>query len=342
MDGLSRRNLLHYAVGATAAGVSAGQGVLDARAPMKSVPTGRLQASNVSNLDGGTDSYQVRSGKNGRRFGIVEDLFRHIQERADVKREVLYWLTDGRSSFLGATSRFQFLEPIIRPLYEKAGIPLQFGFGLGIQESLYRNYSISYANAKGIWQMQWAGKHYGLRGGDYFDVAKSTAKQLEYLSDLVRDFAWNLELVLVDYNYGPGKKFARYRSDQNAFRRISSRLPRETRRYVPRVLAATAIGMDPGRYGVHIPRLDTRTVKVSLERSLHHLELALLLGADHWNLGNLNPKENIRAWFKEKEQVTIPQIYEESYHKRINDHPLRQEFHQFVANVYPAPGQAIQ
>ena len=94
---------------------------------------------------------------------------------------------------------------------------MPFGFGLGVQESLFRSYSVSYANAKGIWQMQWAGRKYGLRGGDYFDIPKSTQKQLEYLRDLVKNFAWNLELVLVDYNYGPGRRFARYRSDKQCF-----------------------------------------------------------------------------------------------------------------------------
>ena len=39
-------------------------------------------------------------------------------------------------------------------MYEKAGIPIEFAFGLGMQESLFRNYSVSSARTKGIWQMQ--------------------------------------------------------------------------------------------------------------------------------------------------------------------------------------------
>ncbi len=319
MDGLSRRSLLcalGTAVGFTAPGTT------------------------EAGLEGAADSYSLSTDAAGQRsFGIVDDFFSHIGSRLDVQREILYWLTDGRSSFLGGASRFQFLEGVIRPRYKKAGIPVEFGFGLGMQESLYRNYSISYANAKGIWQMQWAGRKYGLRGGDYFDVAKSTQKQLEYLGDLVRIFDWNLELVLVDYNYGPGKKFSRYRSDPKAFRRIYNQLPRQTRRFVPRVLAATAIGWHPERYGMHIPRLDTRTARVTIDRSAHHLELGLLLGTDHWNLGNLNPRENIRMWFKEGDSIVIPGLYEDGFHDRINSHPLRDEFHGFVANVYPAPGE---
>ena len=338
MDELTRRSLLRYACGATAAGVVAGPSLAEAQGHAVGLTGGSLTA-----LGTAADSYRVVPEEEGsRRYGMVDDLFHHIRDRSDVKREILYWLTDGRASFLGATNRFQYLEPIIRPLYREAGIPLEFGYGLGLQESLYRNYSVSYANAKGIWQMQWAGRRYGLKGGDYFDVVKSTQKQLEYLRDLVKVFSWNLELVLVDYNYGPGHKFARYSSNPNAFRRIASRLPRQTRYYVPRVLAATAMGMAPERFGLDIPRLDPRTLTIPLDRSLHHLELGLLLGTDHWNLGNLNPRDSIRVWFKEGEEVTIPWLFRETCRERIEKHPLREEFHGFVANVYPAPGQAIE
>ncbi len=329
MDRLSRRYLLQYSLGTAGAGLAVhpfdllGTPLSSGAAPGLLPAAGALLAGSLPGLETGTDTYRILPAKGeGARFGMVEDLFQHIQNRSDVKREILYWLTDGRSSLLGASSRFQFLEHLIRPLYEKAGIPMAFGFGLGMQESLFRNYSISSANAKGIWQMQWAGRKYGLRGGDYFDVLKSTQKQLEYLRDLVRNFAWNLELVLVDYNYGPGKKFVRYRSDRNAFRRVYHRLPRETRRFVPRVLAAAAIGLKPERYGVHIPRLDSRTVEVKLDRSLHHLELGLLLGTDHWNLGNLNPGENIRIWLKEGQSAVVPQVYEEVFWERLQRPPL--------------------
>lgn len=103
----------------------------------------------------------------------MKDLSEHIGHRADVRREILFWLTDGRASFLGGAGRFQFIEPIIRPLYERAGIPIELGFGLGMQESLFRNCSISYANAKGIWQMQWAGQRYGLRGASETDSPRA-------------------------------------------------------------------------------------------------------------------------------------------------------------------------
>jgi membrane-bound lytic murein transglycosylase D len=275
-------------------------------------------------------------------FGRVKDFWSHIEERSDIKRELLYWLTDGRSSFLGAARRFQFLEKIIRPRYEAAGLPLELAFGLGMQESLFRNYSISYANAKGIWQMQWAGRKYGLRGADYFDAEKSTEKHVEYVKDLTSVFDWNLELVLVDYNYGPGSRYARYRSDPGAFQKIYNRLPAQTRRFVPRVVSAAAIGLAPERFGIHIPRVDPAVVEVSAKKDLHHLELGLLLGTDHWNLGNLNPRESIRTWFKEGEVMRIPSSLQAEYEQRSENHPLRNEFHSFVSDVFPAPGEAIR
>lgn len=358
MNEISRRKLLQFTTGALTTGIgciSTSEGLQVEQLAMPLETAGLAGEHNnlgtpasapilsSTTVKAANDSYRLFSQTESRRsFGIVENFFDHIRDRADVKREILYWLTDGRSSFLGAASRFQFLEPVIRPMYEAAGILVELGFGLGVQESLFRNYSVSYAHAKGIWQMQWAGKKYGLRGGDYFDVVRSTEKQLEYLRDLVRDFAWNLELVMVDYNYGPGKKFSRYRSDPNAFQRIYNQIPQQTKRFVPRILAAIALGLEPERYGMVIPRLDIRTVEVPVFREIHHLELGLLLGTDHWNLGNLNPRENLRVWFKEGETVVVPQVFEESYYKGVNDHPLRDEFHQFVADVYPTPGENIR
>jgi membrane-bound lytic murein transglycosylase D len=330
MKGFSRRQLLQYSTGALGAGTGL------AMAQGTPTPTSSALASPGN-------SYKLLAETDSRvRFGRVKDFRQHIESRPDVKKEILYWLTDGRASFLGAARRFQFLEPIIRPKYEEAGMPMAFGFGLGMQESLFRNYSVSYANAKGIWQMQWAGRKYGLRGGDYFDIVKSTEKQLEYLKDLVRVFDWNLELVLVDYNYGPGKRFLRYRSDPKAFQRIRHRLPRQTRRFVPRILAAIAIGLEAERYGVHIPLEDVRTVEVAVPRAIHHLELGLLLNTDHWNLGNLNPRENVRVWFEENETIRIPKAHEAEFPERVSNHPLREAFHEFVAAVYPTPGENIR
>jgi len=329
----SRREAFRFVAG----GLTAGAGFMGGVSAKGSSPAG---VSAVSATEGGY--YRLFPETPARRpFGMVDDFSAHIRERVDVKAEILYWLTDGRASFLGAAGRFQFLEPMIRPLYEKAGIPIEFGFGLGMQESLFRNYSVSHANARGIWQMQWAGQRYGLKGGEYFDVVKSTETQLRYLRDLVEAFAWNLELVLVDYNWGPGHRFARFRSDPKAFEKVRGQVPAETRRFVPRVLAAAAMALEPDRYGMSIPRLDIRTIEAAAARDLHHLELALLLNSDHWNLGNLNPRESVRQWFKSGERIRIPQALEEAY-GRSEEHPLRSEFHSFVSEVFPAPGQELR
>ena len=343
MEKLSRRQLFHYSTTALVAGTgfAVAQKALSDKNEVPPVQSamdrGLFEPTNPS------DFYRLYPQSDTRKpFGIVKDFFEHIQTRDDVKQQILYWLTDGRASFIGGASRFQFLEHTIRPMYEAAGMPVELGFGLGMQESVFRNYSVSHTNARGIWQMQWAGRKYGLRGGDYFDIVKSTEKQLEYLEYLVQVFDWQLELVMVDYNYSRGRRYARYRSDPDAFRRIYRRLPRQTRRFVPRVLAAIALGLEPERYGVSIPRLDTRTADFDAPRDIHHLELGLLLGTDHWNLGNLNPRENIRVWFKEGEIIRIPKVYEDTYHDRINGHPLRSDFHQLVAEVYAEPGQDVR
>ena len=116
---------------------------------------------------------------------------------------------------------------------------------LSIVESGLRPNAISHANAVGLWQfISSTGKMYGLSNGWYIDERmdpyEATDAACRYLKDLHRMFD-NWELALAAYNCGPGnvRKAIRRSGYKKKFWEIYRYLPRETRSYVPQIVAIT-------------------------------------------------------------------------------------------------------
>ena len=117
-------------------------------------------------------------------------------------------------------------------------------------------------NAVGLWQfMAPTARGYGLRIDSYVDERrdpeKSTDAALRYLRDL-HDQLGSWYLAAAAYNGGDGRvsralkaETGRARGKTDAdFWRIRHRLPRETREYVPLMLAAALVGKEPEKYGL--------------------------------------------------------------------------------------------
>ena len=126
-------------------------------------------------------------------------------------------------------------------------------------ESGFNRNARSYRGATGLWQfMGGTAKQYGLRVGfwadDRRDPYRSTEAAARYLRDLYRRYNdWNLTLAA--YNTGPGnlnRALKKCRcSGKGAFWEISRRryISKETRRFVPKVMAAALIEREPRLYG---------------------------------------------------------------------------------------------
>ena len=109
----------------------------------------------------------------------------------------------------------------------------------------------SRAKAEGLWQiMPYTGKELGLkRSAGYdgrHDVYESTMAALNYLTQMYSTFDGDWLLALAAYNAGPHrvKRALKHVNivDKDVFWNL--RLPRETREYVPRILAISAIVKD--------------------------------------------------------------------------------------------------
>ncbi len=145
--------------------------------------------------------------------------------------------------------------PMICDELEAAGLPKDLAY-LSLIESGFSQRAYSRAQAVGLWQfMSGTGREYGLDITRYVDerrdAEKSTKAAVAYLKYLYEEFG-DWYLAVAAYNAGPGTmRSAVRRSQSNDFWEIAQKkyLQLETKRYVPKLIAAILIAKDPERYG---------------------------------------------------------------------------------------------
>jgi membrane-bound lytic murein transglycosylase D len=151
--------------------------------------------------------------------------------------------------------------PMIREELSARGMPQDLLFLAIIESGLDPN-AYSSAHAAGIWQfIEETGERYGLEVSDYVDErrdpVKATGAALTYLQEMAdEDFGGSYFLAAAGYNTGENRVARIMREvtgsseGQDAdYWRIADRLPRETRDYVPLMIAAGHIAKDPGGHG---------------------------------------------------------------------------------------------
>ncbi len=147
--------------------------------------------------------------------------------------------------------------PMIQATLEKEGLPLDLAF-VPLVESAFQTNALSRAKAKGIWQFVAAtGKLHGLRTDWYVDERsdpeKATVAAAKYLEELRDAFKGDWHLAMASYNTGPGYVLQAIRrkgvADFWALAEKGRYLVRETREYVPMILAAIVVGRNPSQYG---------------------------------------------------------------------------------------------
>ncbi|MFQ5704514.1 MAG: transglycosylase SLT domain-containing protein [Gemmatimonadales bacterium] len=182
--------------------------------------------------------------------GRVEYFKRFFQDEA----------RDRFAIWLGRLNRY---EGMIRSRFAAVGVPEDLVY-IAMIESGYSNTAVSRANAVGMWQFMAAtARHYGLAVDEWVDERRdpfrATDAAAQYLADHKERFgSWYLAAAA--YNGGGGRVSRGLRrlsrqgdsvaSDETFFRLSRRRyLRRETRDYVPKLIAATIIAKAPLRYG---------------------------------------------------------------------------------------------
>lgn len=131
---------------------------------------------------------------------------------------------------------------------EKRGLPLELAF-VPIVESAFDTFAYSHGRASGLWQfIPSTALHYGLDINWWYDgrrdVVAATHTALDYFARLHDTFDGDWLLAIAAYNGGQGRV-------ANAIRRNEAQglptdfwnlsLPRETRNYVPKILALSSL-----------------------------------------------------------------------------------------------------
>ena len=193
--------------------------------------------------------------------------------------------------------------PMIQSVFRAEGLPLDLAY-VPLVESAFKPNALSRTKAKGVWQfMSGTGLENGLRRDWYIDERsdpeKATLAAAKYLRTLSRLFGGDWHLALASYNGGPGRmqralKTARVDNFWTLTEK-SKVLPRETREYVPMILAAIVIARNPAQYGFDFEAEEPATFdKVTLPRPVDLRRVAEWTDSSIDEIQALNPE--LRRW----------------------------------------------
>ena len=193
--------------------------------------------------------------------------------------------------------------PMIQSVFKAEGLPLDLAY-IPIIESGFKTNALSKANAKGPWQfMRATAVEQGLKHDWYVDERsdpeKATLAAAKYLKSLYKMFDGDWHLVLAAYNGGLGRL---QRAMKNArtedFWQLSESsrfLPKETREYVPLILAAIVVAKNPAQYGFNVlPAAPVEYEKVLVPRAIDLRRVAEWTGQTIDEVQELNPE--LRRW----------------------------------------------
>jgi membrane-bound lytic murein transglycosylase D len=193
--------------------------------------------------------------------------------------------------------------PMIQSVFRAEGLPLDLAY-IPIIESGFKPNAVSKANAKGPWQFMKAtalenGLHHDWYIDERSDPEKATVAAAKYLKSLNKLFDGDWNLVLAAYNGGLGRvQRAVKRAGTEDFWELAESpryLPKETREYVPLILAAIIVAKNPAQYGFEIIAHDPIAYdRVTVPRAIDLRRVAEWTGTSIDEIQALNPQ--LRRW----------------------------------------------
>lgn len=210
---------------------------------------------------------------------------------------ITYFSGRGRGVLEHGLERSGRYREMIERILKEEGVPQDLIY-LAQAESGFHPYAVSRVGARGIWQFMGSrARAYDLHRDTFVDERqdpeKSTRAAARHLKDLYTQFG-DWYLAMAAYNSGPGTvqsavKRTGYADFWELYRRDV--LPKETRNYVPIILAETIMAKNPGQYGLDSvtpdPQIAYETVKIN-----YPVDLRLVAGcvdASLAELQELNP-----------------------------------------------------
>lgn len=231
--------------------------------------------------------------RNGFTFDLEED-------NARIRAQVNWYVKHPEYLNRVFTRSSRYLYHIVERL-EQENLPIELAL-LPVVESAFNPFAYSHGRASGLWQfIPGTGKMYGLHQSWWFDgrrdVLLSTEAAIDYLSWLSGRFNGNWMHALASYNTGPGRVRKSIKRNKKLGKPTdfwSLKLPRETRAYVPKLIAMAKIVADPQRYNLTLTGIPNQPYfsVVDLDSQIDLAQAAELIKLDIEEIYQLNPGLN--------------------------------------------------
>jgi membrane-bound lytic murein transglycosylase D len=179
----------------------------------------------------------------------------------------------------------------------------------------------------GLWQfMPATGKDFRLTQNVFRDerrdVLQSTDAALDYLQRLYNQFgSW--ELALAAYNWGAGNISKAQKRNLAAglpTDYLSLKMPKETRQYVPKLMAYRQIVLDPQAYGIVLPELENHPyfVGLDIDSDIDVAVVIKLAEIPEEEFRNLNPSFNKPVILSNaNQQILLPFAHAEIFQANL-------------------------
>ncbi|MFC1602807.1 LysM peptidoglycan-binding domain-containing protein [Pseudomonadota bacterium] len=193
----------------------------------------------------------------------------------------LKWFTSHADYVKRIQTRAQPYLYFILEEVEKRNMPSELAL-LPVVESAFQPFAYSPGRAAGLWQfIPSTGKHFGLKQNWWYDgrrdVVSATRAALDYLQALANRFDGDWELALASYNAGASTVSKAIRKNKRRGKATdfwSLSLPRETKSYVPRLLAFARLLSESDKLGIRFTPLPNQPHFASVDIG-SQLDLAL-------------------------------------------------------------------
>lgn len=194
---------------------------------------------------------------------LASPLMRDPEFQARVAFWVNHWSTTAARWFPEYLERMTWFAPVVDSTLARKDLPHSLRY-LPVIESGYSPRAVSRARAAGLWQfMAPTARGFGLQVTPLLDERRNPIKSTEAAADFLGDLrsrfgSWYLALAA--YNSGPARVqrvMDRYApmvpGSDSLYWALRHRLPRETRDFLPKLLAAVEVAGNPRLYGFDVP-----------------------------------------------------------------------------------------
>lgn len=238
----------------------------------------------------------------------------YIEVNPRIEQQRLWFVSNPsfieKSSQRGSPYIFYIVEQL-----EKNNMPQELAL-LPMIESAYNPLAYSRAHAVGLWQfIPSTGRHFKLKQTNWYDgrrdITASTRAALTYLQYLHDMFNGDWLLALASYNAGEGTVSRAIERNQKLGLPTdywNLPLPKETRDYVPKLLALSQVVASPEAYGVKLAEIANQPYfeRVAFDHRLQLNRLEDMAEIDEGELARLNPAFKQGVTFDGPKHLLVP------------------------------------